>query len=156
MPGCWSWPPIWASSTNRRTRSGLSRCCSQQDLDGQVAAEVGVAALEDRAHAAAGDLAVDPVADRAVGIVAAGGPDDRPGLLAGRRCRGAGRGGRVPIVAAIESRTLARAPVRPPSPQPSPESSSSHHVKGTGDSGSLASPGIPGHRRSGSVAIRAS
>ena len=41
----------------------------EQDLDGQVAAEVGVAALEDGAHAAAGDLAEElepsrPVAGR--------------------------------------------------------------------------------------------
>ena len=57
MPGCWSWPPICASSTNRRTRSGLSRWLLEQDLDGQVAAEVGVAALEHGPHAAAGDLA---------------------------------------------------------------------------------------------------
>ena len=35
-----------------------------QDLDGNVAAQVGVAALEHLAHAAAGDLAVDAVADR--------------------------------------------------------------------------------------------
>ena len=34
-----------------------------EDLDGHVAAEVGVAALEHGAHAAAGDLAVDPVAE---------------------------------------------------------------------------------------------
>ena len=56
-----------------------------EDLDGEVAAEVGVAALEDGAHAAAGDLAVDAVADRAVGVVAVRRPDDRPGLLAGSR-----------------------------------------------------------------------
>ncbi len=54
-----------------------------QDLQCHVAAEVRVAALEDGAHAAAGDLAVDPVADRAVVIVARPRPDDRPGLLAG-------------------------------------------------------------------------
>ena len=35
-----------------------------EDLDGNVAADVGVAALEHLAHAAAGDLAVDAVADR--------------------------------------------------------------------------------------------
>jgi len=34
-------------------------------------------ALEYGTHAAAGDLAVDPVADRGIGIVPAGGPDDR-------------------------------------------------------------------------------
>ena len=41
---------------------GLVAVCLEQDLDGQVAAEVGVAALEDRPHAAAGDLAQDLVA----------------------------------------------------------------------------------------------
>ena len=39
----------------------------QQDLDGQVAAQVGVAALEDRAHAAPGDLAEELEPRRAVG-----------------------------------------------------------------------------------------
>ena len=34
----------------------------EEDLDGQVAAELGVAALEDGAHAAAGDLAEELVA----------------------------------------------------------------------------------------------
>jgi hypothetical protein len=53
-----------------------------EDLQGDVAAEVGVAALEDRAHAALGDLAVDAVADRGVGGVGAAGADDGPGLLA--------------------------------------------------------------------------
>ena len=66
-----------------------------QDLQGHVAAEVGVAALEDGAHAAAGDLAVDPVADRAVVIVAALRPDDRARAPRRVRCRGAGRGGRA-------------------------------------------------------------
>ena len=63
-----------------------------EHLDGDVAAEVGVAALEHRAHAAAGDLAVDPVAGRAVAR-----PRDRAGRAAARarrRCRGAGRAGR--------------------------------------------------------------
>ena len=55
-----------------------------QHLERDVAAEVGVAALEDGAHAAAGDLAIDAVADRAVVIVVALRPDDGPGLLAGR------------------------------------------------------------------------
>ena len=32
IPGCWSWPPIWASSTNRRTISGWSRCSSRITL----------------------------------------------------------------------------------------------------------------------------
>src|SRR5581483_2732423 len=36
----------------------------QEDLDGQVAAEVLVAALEDGAHAAAGDLAEEVVTPR--------------------------------------------------------------------------------------------
>ena len=56
-----------------------------EDLQRHVAAEVGVAALEDGAHAAAGDLAVDPVADRGVGVGTSLRPDDRPGLLAGCR-----------------------------------------------------------------------
>ena len=47
-----------------------------EDLDGDVAAEVGVAALEHLAHAAAGDLAVDAVADRRVGGGPVGRPDD--------------------------------------------------------------------------------
>ena len=54
IPGCWSWPPIWASSTNRRTISGWSRCSLQEDLHGQVAAEVDVAAQEHHAHARRG------------------------------------------------------------------------------------------------------
>ena len=95
MPGCWSWPPICASSTNRRTSSGLSRWLLEQDLDGQVAAQVGVAALEDGPHAAAGDLAEELVA-----VAALGGR----GHLVGRRlddgdircrrapCRAGGRG----------------------------------------------------------------
>ena len=41
----------------RRISSGSSRCLLEQDLDGEVAADVAVAALEDGAHAAAGDLA---------------------------------------------------------------------------------------------------
>ena len=45
-----------------------------EHLEGDVAAQVGVAALEHGAHAAAGDLAVDPVADRGVGTVP--GPPD--------------------------------------------------------------------------------
>ena len=96
MPGCWSWPPICASSTNRRTRSGLSRWSLEQDLDGQVAAQVGVAALEDGAHAAAGDLAEELVADRR-GRPAAGisgeagwttGRAGRPGSVSRSRTRG--------------------------------------------------------------------
>ena len=39
----------------------------EQDLDGQVAAQVGVAALEDGPHAAAGDLAEELEPRRAVG-----------------------------------------------------------------------------------------
>ena len=41
---------------------GLVAVLLQQHLDGQVAAEVGVAALEDGPHAAAGDLAEELVA----------------------------------------------------------------------------------------------
>ena len=41
---------------------GVVAVLLQEDLDGQVAAEVGVAALEDDAHAAAGDLAEELVA----------------------------------------------------------------------------------------------
>ncbi len=63
---------------------GLVTEVGPQDLDGDVAAQVGVAALEDGAHAAAGDLAVDTVADRRVGVGGIG-TDDRPRGLAGRR-----------------------------------------------------------------------
>ena len=55
-----------------------------EDLQGHIAAEVGVAALEHRAHAAARDLAVDAVADRAAGGEGDG-SDDRPRLFAGSR-----------------------------------------------------------------------
>ena len=41
---------------------GLVLVALEQDLDGQVAPQVGVAALEDRPHAAAGDLAEELVA----------------------------------------------------------------------------------------------
>ena len=75
----------------------LGRCRggrSQEDLDGQVAAEVGVAALEDGAHAAAGDLAVDAVADRRVGVAAPSGrtigPGSSPGPVSRSRTRGTG------------------------------------------------------------------
>ncbi len=62
--------------------SALSRKILAEHLESHVAAQVGVAALEHGAHAAAGDLAVDAVAERGIGIVPARGPDDRPGLLA--------------------------------------------------------------------------
>jgi hypothetical protein len=38
-----------------------------EDLEGDLAVEVGVAALEHSAHAAAADLAVDPVPRRRIG-----------------------------------------------------------------------------------------
>ena len=53
-----------------------------EDLDRDVAADVGVSASQDGAHAAPGDLAVDPVAGR--GLNAAGRPDHRRGHLAER------------------------------------------------------------------------
>ena len=56
-----------------------------EDLQSHVASEVGVAALEDGAHAAAGDLAVDAIADRGIVVAVSLRPDDRPGLLAGGR-----------------------------------------------------------------------
>ncbi len=55
-----------------------------QDLDRHVAAEVGVAALQNLPHPSARDLAVDPVADRLVRLRRAR-TDDRPVHLA--RCR---------------------------------------------------------------------
>ena len=63
---------------------GLVAEVGPQDLDGDIATQVGVSALEDGAHAAAGDLAVDAVADRRVGLGCIG-TDDRPRGLAGRR-----------------------------------------------------------------------
>ena len=75
---------------------GLVAVRLEQDLDGQVAAEVGVAPLEHGAHAAAGDLAQGagtagrPEHVGHLGRRAAG----RSGRLARpSRCRGAGRGG---------------------------------------------------------------
>ena len=53
---------------------GVVAVLVQEDLDGQVAPQVGVAALEDRAHAAAGDLAEELVAASRVGRRAAAGP----------------------------------------------------------------------------------
>ena len=63
MPGCWSWPAICASSRKRRT---TRRSCVllQQHLDGQVAAQLGVVAAQDSAHAAPGDLAEQMVTRR--------------------------------------------------------------------------------------------
>ena len=49
----------------------------EQDLDGQVAAQVGVAALEDGAHAAAADLAQELVAAGVLGHLGGRGPDHR-------------------------------------------------------------------------------
>ena len=63
-----------------------------EHLQGDVAAEVGVAPLEDGAHAAPGDLAVDPVARAGARIVAADRAMERR-LAAGRRYRGAGSEG---------------------------------------------------------------
>ena len=48
---------------------GVVAVLLQDDLDGQVAAEVDVAALEDRPHAAAGDLADELVAAGVAGEV---------------------------------------------------------------------------------------
>ena len=81
---------------NRRTRTGLSRCCSKHDLDGQVAAEIGVAAFEDGAHAAAGDLAEElvPGPGRPSGISGEAGLTTRPSCSASvsrSRTRGTGR-----------------------------------------------------------------
>ena len=45
---------------------GLVAVRLEQDLDGQVAAEVGIAALEHRSHAAAGDLAEQLQPPRAI------------------------------------------------------------------------------------------
>ena len=91
-----------------------------QHLEGDVAAEVGVAALEDGAHAAAGDLAVDAVADRAVVIVAspaAGRSARAPRRAPVSRSRTRGTG---PIEAAIESRTPAAVVASPGRPVGSP------------------------------------
>ena len=61
-PGCWSWPQIWASSTKRSTRSEPVAMLIEQDLQGQVAAQVRVAAPEHQPHPAAGDLAQELIA----------------------------------------------------------------------------------------------
>ena len=81
---------------------GLIAVLLEQDLDGQVAAQVGVAALEDGAHAAPGDLAQDLERAAAVGRrghgVAAG-PGGRLGAAVGVAEQDAGdradRGGQV-------------------------------------------------------------
>ena len=59
MPGCCNWPPIWASSTNRRHDLRVASVRSQQHLDRQVTAEVDVAPLEDGPHTAAGDFTLE-------------------------------------------------------------------------------------------------
>src|SRR5262249_52792972 len=69
---------------------GLVAVLLQQDLDGQVAAQVGVAALEHGAHAAAGDLAVDLVAGGPAGGRVRDGPDDGrlgPGVVVAEQAR---------------------------------------------------------------------
>ena len=123
MPGCWSWPPICASSTNRRTSSGRSRWRLEQHLDGQVAAEVGVAALEHGAHAAPGDLAEDLVAG-----------DDQRGLgrLASQSSSGAvsaspasGRSGGRPVASGLAAGIRDSLPGARPGPGPPPRASSS-------------------------------
>jgi hypothetical protein len=67
MTGCWSWPQIWASSDEPAADVGIVVPLLEQDLDGQVAAQIGVAALEDRPHAAVADLAQDLVAAGIIG-----------------------------------------------------------------------------------------
>ena len=62
IPGCWSWPPICASSTKRRTTSAIVAVPPLKHLERQVAAQVDVAGPEHHAHAAAGDLAQKLVA----------------------------------------------------------------------------------------------
>ena len=65
MPGCCNWPPIWASSTKRLPGVRLVLVVLAQHLDGQVAAQVAVAAPEDDADAAAADLLQQVIAGRA-------------------------------------------------------------------------------------------
>ena len=62
--------------------AGVVAVVLAQDFQRDVAAQVGVAALEDGAHAAPGDLAVNPVSDRGI-LRGAAGADDGPGRLAG-------------------------------------------------------------------------
>ena len=74
-----------------------------QHLDRDVAAEVGIAALQDGPHAAASDLAVDPVTKRGIRCL----PEDGRSARVPRRapCRGASTRGTRPIVAPIVSST---------------------------------------------------
>src|SRR3954451_24873147 len=61
---------------------GVLAMLLEQDLDGQVAAEVAVAPLDDNAHAAAGNLAKKLEAGEAVGgtgHLGGRGANDRPG-----------------------------------------------------------------------------
>ena len=89
---------------------GVVAVLLQQDLDGQVAAEVDVAALEHGPHAAAGDLAEELEAGRAVGRVGhlgRGGLDHgstpEPPSVSRSRTRGM-----PPSVSASAARTPAR------------------------------------------------
>ena len=59
---------------------GVAAHVFAENLEGDVATEVRIAPLQDLAHAAAGDLAVDPIASR--GVVAVGWADDRRGFFA--------------------------------------------------------------------------
>ncbi len=56
---------------------GVIAMLLQEDLQGQLASQVVVAALEHGTHAAAGDLAEDLVAARRVGDLGGGGLDQR-------------------------------------------------------------------------------
>ena len=74
---------------------GVVAVLFQDDLDGQVAAEVDVAPLEDRAHPAAGDLAHELVAARIAGEVGhlrRAGPDELERRSATSRSRTRGTG----------------------------------------------------------------
>jgi hypothetical protein len=48
---------------------GLARVPFEQDLDGEVAAEIDVATAQDGSHAAPGDLAVELVLVGALGVI---------------------------------------------------------------------------------------
>ena len=45
MPGCWSWPPICAFLHEAAQHLGLVLMAFEQDLDGQVSPQIGVAPL---------------------------------------------------------------------------------------------------------------
>ena len=87
--------------------AGFSAWPRMEHLDGDVAAEVGVASLEDDAHPAAGDLAEDLVAHRP-----AGGKGLLPGPDHRRRRSPARRASKTRDVTPVDCRRASRTPRR--------------------------------------------